>query len=87
MKITRNGQTFELTRQELFEANQEYEYILAKEVMSERLIAHFGKESISDELTEAAIEVYLDNKTCGCDEDFCIAQALERADTIAIQKQ
>lgn len=77
MTIERNKQTIELTRQELFEAHEEYEYITAKEILTERLNTRFGADTTSDVLIEKAIDVYLDDKQCGCEEDLCIEDAMD----------
>lgn len=77
MIISRDNQDIELTRQELFEAHEEYEYIVAKEILAERLSTRFGADMLSDAFIEKAVDVYLDDKQCGCEEDVCIEDAMD----------
>lgn len=79
MFIIRNEQKIELTRQELFEAHEAYEYLQANELMRERVAAEIGPEAVVDEVIEAAIDEYLSDRNTGCDEEFCIESAVETA--------
>lgn len=79
MTIIRNGQNIELTRQELFEAHEEYEYIQADELMRERIAAEIGVEAVTDDIVEAAVDEYLSDRDAGCEDEFCINNAIEKA--------
>lgn len=79
MTITRDGKNIELTRQELFEAHEAYEYLAAKEVVAERLNTKFDSSQVTDEVIEAAVETYLNDKQFGCEEDFCISEMIQTA--------
>lgn len=76
MKITRDGVDYELTRQELSEAHEAYEYELAKEVITERAKTEVDND-VSEAVIETGIETYLDRKDGGCEEDFCISEAVD----------
>lgn len=79
MTITRNGQNIELTRQELFEAHEAYEYIQADELMRERIAAEIDAEAVIDGVVETAIDKYLSDRDAGCEDEFCIRDALDAA--------
>lgn len=79
MTITRDGKNIELTRQELFDAHEAYEYLTAREVVAERLTTKFDSLAITDAVIEAAVETYLNDKQFGCEEDFCINEMMETA--------
>lgn len=79
MTIIRNGQNIERTRQELFEAHEEYEYIQADELMRERIAAEIGVEAVTDDIVEAAVDEYLSDRDAGCEDEFCINNAIEKA--------
>lgn len=79
MIIIRGKQEIELTRQELFEAHEAYEYLQADELIRERVAAEIGSDAVDDAVIEAAIDEYLSNRDAGCDEEFCIESAVEAA--------
>lgn len=79
MAITRNGQAIELTRQELFEAHETYERIIADELMRERIAAEISAEAVTDEIVEAAVEEYLNDRKAGYDDVLCIRSAIMTA--------
>ena len=76
MKIIRNGVDYELTKQELFEASEAYAYEQAKEIVTERAHTEIDND-VSAAAIEAGIEAYLNTKDCGCDEDFCLSEAID----------
>lgn len=79
MFIVRDGQKIELTRQELFEAHEAYEYDQAIELMRERITAEIGQEAAIDDVIDAAVGEYLSDHDAGCDDEFCIDNAIEVA--------
>ena len=86
MYIFRNGKEIELTKPELAEAAEHYAYIMAEEIMTERLNTAFGAENVTERMVAAAVEKYLDYKNCGCDEDYCIDAGIEEAKEAFLKK-
>ena len=85
-KIIRDGKEIELTRCEIADVAEHYAYIMAEEIMTERLNTAFGAENVTERMLNAAIEKYLDYKDCGCDEDYCVDFAIEEAKEISRKK-
>ena len=84
--IIRDGKEIELTKRELAEAAEHYEYIIAEEILVERVNTAFGAENVTERMVDAAVEKYLDYKNCGCDEDYCIDAGIEDAKEISLKK-
>lgn len=83
--IVRENQTYDLSRQELHDAAEAYERLVAEEVVSARLAERFGEDALP-KIVPPAVEEYLRDKRYGCNEDFCLMEAMNAAQT-ALDKE
>lgn len=75
MYIIRDGKKIELTRQELCQASETYEHLIAEEVIRDRIASEVGDVPGADVL-ELAVNNYLDSLRCGCEESYAINMAV-----------
>lgn len=76
MKIIRDGKEYALTRQELFEASEAYQYEPAKEIVSERAKTKIGAD-VPDTVIDVGIAAYLILKDSGHSEEACLSEAMD----------